>query len=278
MARVEQDRTDILSGSLASKTQRVRDPGLPDAQGLYDPALEKDSCGVGFVALHERSVGGCGMVVGGTCERLALAVQHKTGRENFRFHGVGLDPVQFVGIVEAAALRGGEFARSLGDGDVRHEFEQALGHERQGRTVAGTVHGTLVHQCEELRMGFALRMIGVDDGFLARRRVRMVGMGYGDGPFATIGTVALRRQHERDGTGEFTGGVHRDGIAPVFEGIDPCAREGGGVGGIDGILAGGGEDPDEAGRQGKTARLPRTFDSEVHGNRLDCVFFPAWQC
>src|SRR6188472_3655573 len=26
------------------------DPGLPPAQGLYDPALEKDSCGVGFIA------------------------------------------------------------------------------------------------------------------------------------------------------------------------------------------------------------------------------------
>src|SRR4051812_5112681 len=25
-------------------------PGLPPAQGLYDPALEKDSCGVGFIA------------------------------------------------------------------------------------------------------------------------------------------------------------------------------------------------------------------------------------
>ena len=24
--------------------------GLPEKQGLYDPALEKDSCGVGFVA------------------------------------------------------------------------------------------------------------------------------------------------------------------------------------------------------------------------------------
>ena len=24
--------------------------GLPEAQGLYDPAYEKDSCGVGFVA------------------------------------------------------------------------------------------------------------------------------------------------------------------------------------------------------------------------------------
>lgn len=28
----------------------VKDPGLPQAQGLYDPANEKDSCGVGFIA------------------------------------------------------------------------------------------------------------------------------------------------------------------------------------------------------------------------------------
>ncbi|HKV56065.1 MAG TPA: hypothetical protein VJN94_15640, partial [Candidatus Binataceae bacterium] len=26
------------------------DPGTPFAQGLYDPALDKDSCGVGFIA------------------------------------------------------------------------------------------------------------------------------------------------------------------------------------------------------------------------------------
>src|SRR6188508_1578277 len=26
-----------------------RDPGCPPAQGLYDPAYEKDACGVGFV-------------------------------------------------------------------------------------------------------------------------------------------------------------------------------------------------------------------------------------
>ncbi len=26
------------------------DPGLPLPQGLYDPSLEKDSCGVGFIA------------------------------------------------------------------------------------------------------------------------------------------------------------------------------------------------------------------------------------
>lgn len=28
----------------------MRDAGLPPAQGLYDPANEKDSCGVGFIA------------------------------------------------------------------------------------------------------------------------------------------------------------------------------------------------------------------------------------
>ncbi|HEX2553594.1 MAG TPA: glutamate synthase large subunit [Microvirga sp.] len=28
----------------------VRDPGLPEAQGAYDPAHERDSCGVGFIA------------------------------------------------------------------------------------------------------------------------------------------------------------------------------------------------------------------------------------
>jgi hypothetical protein len=28
----------------------VRDPGLPEPQGLYDPANEKDACGVGFIA------------------------------------------------------------------------------------------------------------------------------------------------------------------------------------------------------------------------------------
>ena len=28
----------------------VRDPGLPEAQGLYSPGREHDACGVGFVA------------------------------------------------------------------------------------------------------------------------------------------------------------------------------------------------------------------------------------
>ena len=45
------------SGRQAARGERAAarfadsaDPGLPPAQGLYDPALEKDSCGVGFIA------------------------------------------------------------------------------------------------------------------------------------------------------------------------------------------------------------------------------------
>jgi hypothetical protein len=30
--------------------RNTADPGVPPAQGLYDPALDKDSCGVGFIA------------------------------------------------------------------------------------------------------------------------------------------------------------------------------------------------------------------------------------
>src|SRR6186997_41308 len=52
-----------MSQSRTSKSKRTRrsvdarllfrnsaDPGTPAAHGLYDPALDKDSCGVGFIA------------------------------------------------------------------------------------------------------------------------------------------------------------------------------------------------------------------------------------
>ncbi|KLK90413.1 glutamate synthase [Microvirga vignae] len=41
-----------VSSRTAAKTdvRSVRDPGLPPAQGLYDPSNEQDSCGVGFIA------------------------------------------------------------------------------------------------------------------------------------------------------------------------------------------------------------------------------------
>ena len=47
------------SHSVSSKAREPKplsynDPQLPQAQGLYDPALEKDSCGVGFVADMKR--------------------------------------------------------------------------------------------------------------------------------------------------------------------------------------------------------------------------------
>ena len=43
-----------LSRKKSVPAKTLRDPGLPDAVGLYDPALEKDSCGVGFVADMKR--------------------------------------------------------------------------------------------------------------------------------------------------------------------------------------------------------------------------------
>ena len=34
----------------AMSARDTADPGVPEARGLYDPALDKDSCGVGFIA------------------------------------------------------------------------------------------------------------------------------------------------------------------------------------------------------------------------------------
>ncbi|HRE21063.1 MAG TPA: hypothetical protein PKW21_08530, partial [Rhabdaerophilum sp.] len=42
--------TKRASNAAFRKPLPVRDPGLPEASGLYDPRHEKDSCGVGFVA------------------------------------------------------------------------------------------------------------------------------------------------------------------------------------------------------------------------------------
>ena len=38
------------TATTADTVRFVRDPGLPPAQGLYDPSNEQDSCGVGFIA------------------------------------------------------------------------------------------------------------------------------------------------------------------------------------------------------------------------------------
>ena len=39
-----------VNGGWAGRDAAMRDPALPEPQGLFDPALEKDSCGVGFIA------------------------------------------------------------------------------------------------------------------------------------------------------------------------------------------------------------------------------------
>ncbi len=45
----EQRRSRPAAGGVLAFADSA-DPGLPAAQGLYDPALDKDACGVGFIA------------------------------------------------------------------------------------------------------------------------------------------------------------------------------------------------------------------------------------
>ena len=49
-----QERADVRRPATpretAERRRPVRDPGLPEPEGLYDPAAEKDACGVGFIA------------------------------------------------------------------------------------------------------------------------------------------------------------------------------------------------------------------------------------
>src|ERR1700742_4377644 len=40
----------LEAGGVTPRFRDSADPGLPAAQGLYDPALDKDACGVGFIA------------------------------------------------------------------------------------------------------------------------------------------------------------------------------------------------------------------------------------
>src|SRR5882762_9672909 len=55
-ARMRMSTTGIGPGDVARaparapRTLATADPGTPAARGLYDPALDKDSCGVGFIA------------------------------------------------------------------------------------------------------------------------------------------------------------------------------------------------------------------------------------
>ncbi|HEV3044426.1 MAG TPA: hypothetical protein VGY52_11200, partial [Roseiarcus sp.] len=47
---VKSEEAFSLARPSLSRAAPMVDPALPPAQGLYDPAYEHDSCGVGFVA------------------------------------------------------------------------------------------------------------------------------------------------------------------------------------------------------------------------------------
>jgi glutamate synthase (NADPH/NADH) large chain len=56
MPRKHTPQTALSRAVSAKPVVSGRDPLLPQAQGLYDPAKEHDSCGVGFVAnLHNAA-------------------------------------------------------------------------------------------------------------------------------------------------------------------------------------------------------------------------------
>ena len=53
--RMDVERSALATGRGGKDLAQARvpdhaDPGVPAARGLYDPALDKDSCGVGFIA------------------------------------------------------------------------------------------------------------------------------------------------------------------------------------------------------------------------------------
>src|SRR5690348_7520351 len=49
-AEMVQRETAPRANAAALKRIATADPGTPEMQGLYDPRLDKDSCGVGFIA------------------------------------------------------------------------------------------------------------------------------------------------------------------------------------------------------------------------------------
>ena len=63
------------------RTRPVRDPGLPEPQGLYDPSRESDACGVGFIA-HMKGVKSHQIVADGL--QMLLNLEHRGA--------VGADP------------------------------------------------------------------------------------------------------------------------------------------------------------------------------------------
>src|SRR5688500_5440450 len=77
------------NASQGSRARPVRDPGLPRAQGLYDPSKEKDSCGVGFIA-DMKNVKSHGIVEQGLAILKNLAHRGAVGADPMMGDGCGI--------------------------------------------------------------------------------------------------------------------------------------------------------------------------------------------
>ena len=110
------------------------DPGTPDVQGLYDPALDRDACGVGFIAdIKGRK---SHQIVAG---RSADPVQPRTSRRHRRrsAHGrrrrhSGADPAQVFRQGSDAARLHAAGARPI----RRRPIVHAAGQKPGGRSSA----------------------------------------------------------------------------------------------------------------------------------------------
>jgi glutamate synthase (NADPH/NADH) large chain len=140
----------------------VRDPSLPKAQGLYDPAHEKDSCGVGFVA-HMKNQKSHAIVEMGL--QILLNLDHRGA--------VGADPKAGDGcgmLVQIPHKFFAEEAAKIGF-SLPAEGEYAVGHLFLPRDPAG------LKLCEEI-----VEKVVRDEGqvFLGWRDVPVDASGLGE--------------------------------------------------------------------------------------------------
>src|SRR4051794_9479319 len=77
------------AGRQGVKPRPVRDPGLPEPQGLYDPAKEKDACGVGFI-VDMKNVKSHGIVEQGLAILKNLAHRGAVGADPMMGDGCGI--------------------------------------------------------------------------------------------------------------------------------------------------------------------------------------------
>jgi glutamate synthase (NADPH/NADH) large chain len=86
MTRIYPDESTLPWGSLSAQ---ARDPHLPAAEGLYDPANEHDSCGVGFIA-HMKNVPSHDIVEKGLAILANLEHRGAVGADERAGDGVGI--------------------------------------------------------------------------------------------------------------------------------------------------------------------------------------------